>query len=334
MKGSVLTLSFCMALALMTPVMAESPRSIGGVEGQALPAAHTVSAAAEKTKPAFSDKRIKVNLASRLLTLYQGDVPIRMYPVAPGRPDSPTPLGRRRVVSMEINPDWIDPDSDTVIPTGPGNPLGYRWIGIGGNYGIHGTNRPGSIGKYASHGCMRMYERDVEDLFSHIVKGIPVDITYERVIVEKAPDHRVVYYIYPDGYERQPLTPEIVRKKLDTFGVSPFVSDAELAGAIRDSSGEAHYTVPVYEMSLGNKKLPGWVYGKDGRLMVPVFTVAKAAGFPVRWSPSWQEVRSSLGKVPGMSLKGRIYIDAADLGSVLPLSGRLDGDMYHMTVNL
>lgn len=42
-------------------------------------------------KPRFEDKRIEINLASRLLTLYQGDVGIRMYPIAPGKPSSPTP---------------------------------------------------------------------------------------------------------------------------------------------------------------------------------------------------------------------------------------------------
>ncbi|MDY6084933.1 MAG: L,D-transpeptidase [Dialister sp.] len=331
MKGSVLILSLCIALSLMVQAMAKSPKGTEQGLVPARPAVHMASMTTEKTKPAFDDKRIEVNLASRLLALYQGDVRIRMYPVAPGRPDTPTPLGWRKVVSMEINPDWIDPETGIVVPTGPGNPLGYRWIGIGGNYGIHGTNRPGSIGKYASHGCMRMYENDVEDLFSHIVKGIPVDIIYERVIVEKAQDHTVLYYIYPDGYRRQPLTTKSVRKKLDAFGVSPFVTDEELARAIRYSSGEPHRTAQVYELAVGNKKLAARAYGKNGQIMIPVFPVAKAAGIPISWSPTWQEIRSSFGRVSGMSLKGRIYIDAEDLVKVLPLIGRLDGGTYQIT---
>ncbi len=174
--------------------------------------------------PAFEDKRIEINLASRLLTLYQGDVRIRLYPIAPGKPDSPTPQGRRTVVSLDKNPTWIDPDNpDVVVPSGPDNPLGYRWIGLGGAYGIHGTNSPWSIGNYASHGCVRMYEKDVEDLFDHIVKGIPVDIIYERVIVEKTPDKSVVYYIYPDGYGIQYLTAAKVRTKMEPFAVDAFV---------------------------------------------------------------------------------------------------------------
>lgn len=73
-------------------------------------------------KPRFEDKRIEINLASRLLTLYQGDVGIRMYPIAPGKPSSPTPVGRRTVVDMEVNPTWVDPDSGTSIPSAPTAP--------------------------------------------------------------------------------------------------------------------------------------------------------------------------------------------------------------------
>lgn len=165
-------------------------------------------------KPRFEDKRIEINLASCLLTLYQGDVGIRMYPIAPGKPSSPTPVGRRTVVDMEVNPTWVDPDTGTSIPSGPDCPLGYRWIGIGGNYGIHGTNVPSAIGTYASHGCVRMNEADVEDLYAHIVKGIPVDILYERVVVQREADHTVIYYIYPDGYGREPLDVAKVKAKL------------------------------------------------------------------------------------------------------------------------
>ena len=168
-------------------------------------------------KPRFEDKRIEINLASRLLTLYQGDVGIRMYPIAPGKPDSPTPTGRRTVIDMEKDPTWVDPDNPSVtIPSGPDCPIGYRWIGIGGNYGIHGTNRPSAIGTYASHGCVRMNEADVEDLYNHIVMGIPVDIIYERVVVQEEADHTVVYYIYPDGYGREPLTPRCGHGETET----------------------------------------------------------------------------------------------------------------------
>ena len=230
-------------------------------------------------KPRFEDKRIEINLASRLLTLYQGDVGIRMYPIAPGKPDSPTPTGRRTVIDMEKDPTWVDPDNPSVtIPSGPDCPIGYRWIGIGGNYGIHGTNRPSAIGTYASHGCVRMNEADVEDLYNHIVMGIPVDIIYERVVVQEEADHTVVYYIYPDGYGREPLDVATVKQKLAPFGVSAYVSDDDVQEAINASDGDPRYVVKVYDLYVNGKKLDARAFGKDGHVYLPVMAVAKALG--------------------------------------------------------
>ena len=286
-------------------------------------------------KPRFEDKRIEVNLASRLLTLYQGDVGIRMYPVAPGRPgkDTETPLGRRKVVAMIENPEWVDPDDEEhPVPSGPENPLGYRWIGIGGNYGIHGTNNPNSIGNYASHGCVRMYEKDVEDLFSHIVKGIPVDIIYERVVVQEETDHTVVYYIYPDGYNRQPLDAKAVREKLRPFGVAGFPTDDELNHAIYASDGNPHYVAKVYDLYVKGKKLETRAYGKDGHIYIPVFPVARAAGIRAEWSPNFQTLTTPYGKAPGIQKWHALYIDANDAPALLHLNASLD-ENYNVELN-
>lgn len=207
LKKIILAASIVIALSPVIGIEAKTPASSKGKQAPApivtitssAPAAETVKAAPEKEapvqvkitpakaetkaettekegkkKPAFEDKRIEINLASRLLTLYQGDVGIRMYPVAPGKPDSPTPVGRRKVVDMEINPTWIDPDHPEVeIPSGPDCPIGYRWIGIGGNYGIHGTNVPSAIGTYASHGCVRLNEKTSKTFMRTLSKAFP-----------------------------------------------------------------------------------------------------------------------------------------------------------------
>lgn len=277
-------------------------------------------------KPRFEDKRIEINLASRLLTLYQGDVGIRMYPIAPGKPSSPTPTGRRTVVDMEVNPTWIDPDSGTTIPSGPDCPIGYRWIGIGGNYGIHGTNVPSAIGTYASHGCVRMNEADVEDLYAHIVKGIPVDILYERVVVQREADHTVVYYIYPDGYGREPLDVSRVKAKLAPFGVSAYVSDDDIQQAIDASDGNPRYVVKVYDMYLDGKKLDARALGKDGHIYLPVMPLARAAGVKAEWSSNWGEIRTPYGSAKAVLKNRSLLIDAADAPALLHLTGSLDKD--------
>ena len=277
-----------------------------------------------KKKPAFEDKRIEINLASKLLTLYQGDIGIRMYPVAPGKPSSPTPQGRRKVVDMEMNPTWIDPDHPEVeVPSGPDCPLGYRWIGIGGNYGIHGTNVDSSIGTYASHGCVRMWEKDVEDLFDHIVKGIPVDIIYERVVVQKDPTQTVTYYIYPDGYGIEPLSVSDVKKKLAPFGVAGFADPDEVQAAIASSDGNPRYVAKVYDLYVKGQKLEAHAYEKGGHIYVPVMQVAKAAGVKAEWSPNWKRLNSVYGVANGIQKGSALYIDANDAPALLHLTGTL-----------
>jgi hypothetical protein len=68
-----------------------------------------------------------------------------------------------------------------VIPPGPNNPLGPRWVGLSQKgFGIHGTNQPSSVGKAASHGCIRMRNRDIEQFFEMVSVGDAVSIRGER----------------------------------------------------------------------------------------------------------------------------------------------------------
>lgn len=107
---------------------------------------------------------------------------LRTFPVAVGQPAYPTPSGNFTIVNMQRNPTWTPPDSRWAaglgpVPPGPGNPLGTRWIGISApGIGMHGTPAPGSIGTRASHGCIRMYIRDVETLYELVSVGMPVYI--------------------------------------------------------------------------------------------------------------------------------------------------------------
>ena len=84
--------------------------------------------------------------------------------------------GQSFVGSKAVNPSWTPPwDLGHTMPGGGNNPLGARALYLGWtNYRIHGTNAPGSIGSPASHGCVRMYNPDVIDLYSRVNLGAPV----------------------------------------------------------------------------------------------------------------------------------------------------------------
>lgn len=100
-----------------------------------------------------------------------------IYPIASGFNKESTPEGMFTVVVKAEHPYYRKKN----IPGGSAeNPLGARWIGLdakgtdGRTYGIHGTNQPESIGKYASAGCIRMKNSDVITLYHHIPVGTKV----------------------------------------------------------------------------------------------------------------------------------------------------------------
>ncbi len=118
---------------------------------------------------------ILVKMDSLRLYLFLGEDLIREYPISIGHPDeSPTPQGKFTIVSRLPFPTWKG------IPYGdPANILGTRWLGFNepfSNYGIHGTTEPETIGKKVTNGCIRMLNKDVEDLYDFITEGVEVVI--------------------------------------------------------------------------------------------------------------------------------------------------------------
>jgi L,D-transpeptidase ErfK/SrfK len=139
-----------------------------------------VKAAAEENTPEIKpSRRIVVSFPDRKLALIEGNNVIKVYDIAVGKPSTPSPSGEFQIVNHIANPTWYGPDK--VVGPGVGNPVGTRWMGLNvRGYGIHGTNAPGSIGKAASHGCIRMRNRDVEELFELVGVGVTVELDTER----------------------------------------------------------------------------------------------------------------------------------------------------------
>lgn len=128
-------------------------------------------------KPAETEtvRRIVVSIPDRKLALIENDIVVKVYPVAVGAGVSPSPDGSFQIVNRLTNPTYYH--TGKVIGPGPQNPLGTRWMGLSQKgYGIHGTNAPKSIGKAASHGCIRMAKADLEDLFNRVKVGDTVEI--------------------------------------------------------------------------------------------------------------------------------------------------------------
>lgn len=133
--------------------------------------------------PAYAqvaDKRLLlISLPDRQLALIEDGQVKKVYPVAVGKESTPSPAGSFRIAARVVDPTYYH--EGKVIAPGPRNPLGDRWMGLDRKgYGIHGTNAPQSIGKSASHGCIRMAKRDLEELFEMVKAGDAVEIRGER----------------------------------------------------------------------------------------------------------------------------------------------------------
>jgi len=147
----------------------------------AMPASTAQSADGTKSRRPVARPVVKivVSIPDHKLALIEGDRVVKIYPVAVGATATPSPEGDFRIGTRLENPSWYWPGK--VIPAGVGNPLGPRWMGLGmRGFGIHGTNEPRTIGRNASHGCIRMRNRDVKELFRRVRAGDVVEIRGER----------------------------------------------------------------------------------------------------------------------------------------------------------
>lgn len=134
---------------------------------------------------------IVVNLAERRIFYYPpGGRTVETYPAGVGVMSDATPLGVTSVVRKELAPTWVPPPSiraerpwlPAAIPPGPDDPLGDFALRLGwSNYLIHGTNKPDSVGRNVSHGCLHLYPEDIERLFHEVAVGTPVRVISQAV---------------------------------------------------------------------------------------------------------------------------------------------------------
>ncbi|MFN6351986.1 MAG: L,D-transpeptidase [Cyanobacteriota bacterium] len=132
----------------------------------------------------------------RLLQVLENGREVRRYPVAVGMPGWETPVGSFTVIEKTKNPTWEHPANGHLLPPGPENPLGSRWIGFyrdcrgrsGFNgqehlvvkgcvtAGFHGTPNRSSVGRAVSHGCVRLFDEHAKELFDLVSLGTPVRV--------------------------------------------------------------------------------------------------------------------------------------------------------------
>ncbi|MEM9976267.1 MAG: L,D-transpeptidase [Cyanobacteria bacterium P01_D01_bin.2] len=124
--------------------------------------------------------QLVLQLSERQLYVYQGNTLANKFPVAVGKIGWETPTGTFEVDYMLEHPGWTNPFTGELMPPGPENPLGERWISFwtdGRNeIGFHGTPNRDSIGHASSHGCVRLYNEHIRELYELVEPGTLVTV--------------------------------------------------------------------------------------------------------------------------------------------------------------
>jgi lipoprotein-anchoring transpeptidase ErfK/SrfK len=144
------------------------------------PQKQPASAVSTNSPPVMDTVNLVLNLKEKQVYVYKGDKVLTKYPVAIGKKGWETPTGDWYVMEKVVNPGWTSFKNGSVMKPGKDNPLGERWIGFWTDgkdvIGFHGTPNIKSIGTAASHGCVRMYNKDVKALFPLVKVGTTVKV--------------------------------------------------------------------------------------------------------------------------------------------------------------
>ncbi|TMB40781.1 MAG: LysM peptidoglycan-binding domain-containing protein [Deltaproteobacteria bacterium] len=191
-----------------------------------------------------------IDLADRTLYWFEHGQLNARFPVGIGRIDWATPPGRYRVVGRREDPVWRVPASIqaemrargeplvSVVGPGPDNPLGKYWIQLSNpGYGLHGTNAPASVGKYASHGCLRLLPEHAERLFREARDGTAVEVVYEPVKIARDRLGSIFLEVHHDVYQGKPVELESVLARLRAAGLGDRVDWSRVAEVVARTWG-------------------------------------------------------------------------------------------------
>lgn len=270
---------------------------------------------------------ILINKSSNTIYFLRNGKIESSYPVATGKTIDLTPDGKLKIVIKLKNPGWGGAGISEPIKGGEANnPLGTRWIGIsyggGGQYGVHGNSNPRSIGSYASLGCVRMFNRDVEDLYERVKINTPIWIGSEALLESYGVKFK--YNNIPRTKTPKPVKPEIqamninillngeklklenpvINKKGTTYYPFREILESIDASVIWDEANKkviAILDTKYVEFQLNNNKYldnEGYKYLPNGQKLftfenktyVPIRNLMESLGYDV----SWEELSSTV----------------------------------------
>ncbi|MBN1444619.1 MAG: L,D-transpeptidase family protein [Candidatus Omnitrophica bacterium] len=195
--------------------------------------------------PKTTERGILINVPEFRMYVFNNRMLAGVYPICIGLVTWQTPLGEFMIVDKVRDPAWYMPleiaerekVKREIIPAGPDNPLGDRWIGTSVRHtGIHGTNQPMSIGKALSHGCVRLYPEDIHKVFEEVAVGDTGAFIYEPVKIYAA-EKEILIEVHPDIYSLISGVEALAREKLKELNLLDKINPEKLEEELKRISG-------------------------------------------------------------------------------------------------
>jgi L,D-transpeptidase ErfK/SrfK len=202
--------------------------------------------------PSTERDGIIINVGDLMLYWVRDGQVVANFRVGVGRKTWQTPPGHYTIVGRRRDPDWHVPPSiqkemhdqgqpvKKLVPAGPDNPLGKYWLELSaGGYGIHGTNAPRSVGRYTTHGCVRLRPDDIERLYNQVPTGTSVDIVDEPVKLARIDGDRIFLESHrgPTGNTAEEVP--VYMERLRASGVMDLVDETIAENVLRNTWGIA-----------------------------------------------------------------------------------------------
>ena len=275
--------------------------------------------------------RMVIDIPRYSLTLFNGASLIKTYPIAIGKPDTPTPTGSYSIINKAVNPTWR-PNSRNPVPPGPANPLGVRWMGFYRGYGIHGNNDPSSVGKSISLGCIRMYNYDVTELYSIVNIGTPVEVVYGNLL--ETHEREAAVTAYRDIYSREKGYKDRIMEELRRMGLEGHIPQQKLDRLFSALNSRKVVFAKNWVLMINGEFLTSDTIYDRTMIFVNCDRLNEFFGINIEWNDELATGRLMDRPVSAVWSNGKLYASIADVVSLL--GGRLTarGDIEELNYEI
>jgi len=285
-----------------------------------------------QSQQAKAQYRIEIDIVSKTLYLFENNNIMKKYPVAVGKASTQTPVGEYKIINKLVNPYY---SKKKIAGGSPQNPLGSRWMGFKPSYGIHGNNNPSSIGTFVSEGCVRMYDKDVKELYEIVPLGTPVVIKYNPVQVKNDVEKKnPIIIVYPDTYKKIENMEKLVDDTLKELSLLDKIETSRLNTLKGLLNKEQVVFSDKWTYMINGNYITNDVISKDGALYVSLDKICSYLNIDIITTESVEAVQILNNNIPIVENEGSRYIAVSSLENYFGWTHKINNDQLLINLDL